>query len=77
MTTAYNQLLRAHVLAYNALHDLYAARGWPTPMVTFQQLLQRPLLVRQNAARSALRARARRRREDEIGDHICQRAQRV
>lgn len=35
MLRAYNQLLRAHVLAYNALHDLHAARGWPEPHVTF------------------------------------------
>ncbi len=34
MVSAYNQLLRAHVAAYNALHDLYAERGWPAPMVT-------------------------------------------
>lgn len=35
MLRAYNQLLRAHVLAYNALHDLYAERRWPEPAVTF------------------------------------------
>jgi len=35
MMRAYNQLLRAHILAYNSLHDLYAARGWPTPKVSF------------------------------------------
>lgn len=35
MMMAYNQLLRAHVLAYAALHDLYAARGWAAPLVTF------------------------------------------
>jgi beta-glucosidase/6-phospho-beta-glucosidase/beta-galactosidase len=35
MARAYNQLLRAHVLAYNALHDLYAQRGWATPQVSF------------------------------------------
>jgi beta-glucosidase/6-phospho-beta-glucosidase/beta-galactosidase len=34
MGAAYNQLLRAHVLAYNALHDLYAERGWAAPMVS-------------------------------------------
>ncbi len=34
MTRAYNQLLRAHVLAYNTLHDLYAQRGWPAPRIT-------------------------------------------
>lgn len=27
-------LLRAHVAAYNAIHDVYEARGWPTPAVT-------------------------------------------
>ena len=35
MVTAYNELLRAHILAYNALHDLYAERGWPEPRVSF------------------------------------------
>lgn len=34
MTAAYNQLLRAHIQAYNALHDLYAERGWPRPQVS-------------------------------------------
>lgn len=31
---AYNHLLAAHVRAYNAIHDLYESRGWPTPKVT-------------------------------------------
>jgi beta-glucosidase/6-phospho-beta-glucosidase/beta-galactosidase len=31
---AYNRLLAAHVRAYNAIHDLYAAAGWSAPMVT-------------------------------------------
>lgn len=31
---ACNQLLRAHVLAYNCVHDLYAAAAWGRPMVT-------------------------------------------
>ncbi len=35
MMAAYNQLLRAHVLAYGEVHDLYAARGWSEPQVTF------------------------------------------
>ncbi|MDZ4289988.1 MAG: family 1 glycosylhydrolase [Prosthecobacter sp.] len=35
MTSAYNQLLIAHVLAYNRLHDLYEREGWGAPMVTF------------------------------------------
>jgi beta-glucosidase/6-phospho-beta-glucosidase/beta-galactosidase len=31
---ALNRLLAAHIRAYNAVHDLYAARGWDEPMVT-------------------------------------------
>lgn len=31
---AYNRLLAAHVRAYNAIHDLHEARGWPVPRVT-------------------------------------------
>lgn len=31
--TAYNHLLAAHVLAYNAIHDCYESAGWPAPMV--------------------------------------------
>jgi beta-glucosidase len=32
---ACNQLLIAHVRAYNAIHDIYAKHGWSEPMVTF------------------------------------------
>ncbi|MEI6033231.1 MAG: family 1 glycosylhydrolase [Verrucomicrobiae bacterium] len=31
---AYNRLLAAHVLAYNAIHDLYESKRWPAPQVT-------------------------------------------
>lgn len=31
---AYNRLLSAHVLAYNAIHDLYEAKNWAKPAVT-------------------------------------------
>ena len=34
MTRAYNQLLRAHILAYNALHNLYVERNWPSPRIS-------------------------------------------
>ena len=30
----YNQLLRAHIRAYNIIHDLYEGREWSTPQVT-------------------------------------------
>jgi beta-glucosidase/6-phospho-beta-glucosidase/beta-galactosidase len=32
---AINGLLRGHVRAYNYLHDLYAERGWESPVVSF------------------------------------------
>jgi beta-glucosidase/6-phospho-beta-glucosidase/beta-galactosidase len=35
ITHAINGLLRAHVLVYNRLHDLYSTRGWDAPAVTF------------------------------------------
>jgi beta-glucosidase/6-phospho-beta-glucosidase/beta-galactosidase len=35
ITHAVNGLLCAHVTAYNYLHDLYSARGWDPPSVTF------------------------------------------
>ncbi len=34
MSRAYNQLLRAHIGAYNALHDIYEEHGWPAPSVS-------------------------------------------
>ncbi|MGB8352274.1 MAG: family 1 glycosylhydrolase [Chthoniobacteraceae bacterium] len=34
MTQAYDGLLTAHVGAYNAIHDLYAAAKWQMPVVT-------------------------------------------
>lgn len=32
--TAIATLLRAHVLAYHGIHDLYASQGWPSPQVS-------------------------------------------
>lgn len=34
MLRAYNHLLAAHVQAYNCIHDLYEAEGWPRPQVS-------------------------------------------
>ncbi len=31
---AYNRLLAAHVRAYNAIHDIHEAEGWPRPQAT-------------------------------------------
>jgi beta-glucosidase/6-phospho-beta-glucosidase/beta-galactosidase len=35
VTTAYNHLLRAHVLTYRALHELYTQHDWQAPRVAF------------------------------------------
>jgi beta-glucosidase len=35
ISNAVNNLLVAHVRGYNYLHDLYSARGWEAPLVTF------------------------------------------
>jgi beta-glucosidase/6-phospho-beta-glucosidase/beta-galactosidase len=34
ITAAYNRLLAAHVRAYNAIHDIYAAENWTVPRVS-------------------------------------------
>lgn len=31
---AFSQLLRAHILAYNCVHDIYREQGWPEPAVS-------------------------------------------
>ena len=54
--TAYNRLLAAHVRAYNAIHDLFE-RGRMDPAAgDDEHVLQRCLLVGENASRSALRS---------------------
>jgi hypothetical protein len=34
VSAATRQILRAHVRAYNVIHDLYEQNGWPAPLVT-------------------------------------------
>ena len=34
VSAATRQILRAHVRAYNLIHDLYEQNGWPVPLVT-------------------------------------------
>jgi beta-glucosidase len=34
VSAATRQILRAHVRAYNLIHDLYEQNGWPAPLVT-------------------------------------------
>lgn len=34
LPVAFSQLFRAHILAYNCIHDLYTEHRWPTPRVS-------------------------------------------
>ena len=76
MIAAYNQLLRAHVLAYNALHDLYEARGWPR-RVSLSTTIAAIFIGRTKCCWiwSALRERGVARAD--VSAHIIQRALRV
>ena len=74
MIAAYNQLLRAHVLAYNTLHDLYAARDWPAPRVSFNNYCS-DLYWSDKLLLDLVCARERGVARDGVSAHICERAQ--
>jgi beta-glucosidase/6-phospho-beta-glucosidase/beta-galactosidase len=73
MMTAYNQLLRAHVLAYNEVHDLYAARGWAEPRVTFNNYCS-DLYWSDKLLLDLMCVRERGIAKEDVGEHICSRA---
>ncbi len=73
MTRAYNHLLRAHVKAYNALHDLHAQAGWPAPMVTFNNYCS-DLYWSDKLLLDLLCARERHVPRSQVGIHIRKRA---
>lgn len=73
MTRAYNHLLSAHVLAYNALHDLYTERGWPAPSVTFNNYCS-DLYWSDKLLLDLVCARERGIARHRLGDYICDQA---
>jgi len=73
MTRAYNQLLRAHVLAYNALHDLYVERGWPAPQVSFNNYCS-DVYWSDKLLLDLVCARERGVKREDVGTHVCDRA---
>ena len=75
MTRAYNQLLRAHILAYNALHDLYEARGWAAPQVTVNNYCS-DLYWSDKLLLDLLCSRERKVGRDQLGGYICDGARR-
>jgi beta-glucosidase len=70
MSRAYNQTLRAHLLAYRALHELYAARCWPAPRVTFNNYCS-DLYWSDKFLLDLVCARERSVPRAQIGDYIC------
>jgi len=73
MITAYNHLLRGHVMAYNAIHDLYEERGWPTPCATFNNYCS-DLYWSDKMLLDLVCARERGIAREEISAHIIDRA---
>jgi beta-glucosidase/6-phospho-beta-glucosidase/beta-galactosidase len=73
MTRAYNELLRAHVLAYNTLHDLYAERQWAAPRVTINNYCS-DLYWSDKVLLDLLCARERKIARHRVGDHVCDQA---
>jgi beta-glucosidase/6-phospho-beta-glucosidase/beta-galactosidase len=73
MMRAYAQLLRAHVLAYNALHDLYRDQGWPAPQVSFNNYCS-DVYWSDKMLTDLVCARERGVPRDAIGTYICERA---
>jgi beta-glucosidase len=73
MIIAYNQLLRAHVFAYEAVHDLYAERGWPEPRVSFNNYAS-DLYWSDKLLLDLVCAREQGVAREQVGEHIRQRA---
>lgn len=73
MVRAYNGILRGHLLAYRALHALYAERGWPRPMATFNNYCS-DLYWSDKLLLDLVAARRRGIPRAEVGRYICDRA---
>jgi beta-glucosidase/6-phospho-beta-glucosidase/beta-galactosidase len=75
MMATYNHLLRAHVLAYGVVHDLYAERGWLTPKVTFNNYCS-DLYWSDKLLLDLVNARERGIAREQVGAHIREQAHR-
>lgn len=74
MMRAYNELLRAHVQAYNTLHDLYAEHGWPAPQVTFNNYCS-DVYWSDKLLLDLVSVRERNVSREQVGGHLISRAQ--
>jgi len=73
MTAAYNQLLRAHIEAYNTLHDLYAEHGWPEPRISVNNYCS-DMYWSDKLQLDLLCARERGVPRHQVGNYICDHA---
>jgi beta-glucosidase/6-phospho-beta-glucosidase/beta-galactosidase len=73
MTRAYNELLRAHLLAYNTLHDLYEENGWAAPRITINNYCS-DLYWSDKVLLDLLCARERKVARHRAGDYVCDQA---
>ena len=71
--SCYNQLLGAHVYAYNAIHNLHAAEGWPAARVTLNTYCS-DLYWSDKILLDLLSVRERGIPQGEVGTHIVQKA---
>lgn len=71
--TALATLLRAHVLAYNGIHDLYAREGWPAPQITLNTYSS-DLYWTDKLILDLLSIRERQIHDHDGRDYICDRA---
>ncbi len=69
----YNQLLGAHVNAYNLIHDLYEERGWQEPMVTLNNYCS-DLYWTDKMILDLLSVRERGVAQQDVGDHIVKKS---
>ena len=73
MTRAYNHLLRAHVCAYETLHQLYAEHSWAPPQVTFNNYCS-DLYWSDKLLLDLVCARERGVARERVGAYICNQA---
>jgi beta-glucosidase len=73
MMRAYDGILRAHLLSYRDIHDLYRERGWPSPMVTFNNYCS-DLYWSDKLLLDLVCARERGIQRLDVGEYICDKA---
>ncbi|AGY58184.1 family 1 glycosylhydrolase [Gloeobacter kilaueensis] len=71
---AYNHLLAAHLRAYNCIHDIYEAQGWPTPRVSLNTLCS-DLYWSEKVIWDLLSLRERQIKPGRLAEYFCEKAQ--